>query len=80
MRSHIGWRGERKIPYKGVESSLVDTFYNLEGKPRRESPKRIISADSGLRLLQMVSESNTARYANKDAGSPKGWIVRSHIG
>ena len=67
MRSHIGWRGERNIPYKGVETS-----------PLRESSKGTISASSGLELLQMVSE--LVWCASEDAGPPSGWIVRSHIG
>ena len=55
-------------------------FKNLEGKPERESPKKIISASGGLVLLQMVSEPDTGRCASEDARPPKGWIVRSHIG
>ena len=41
MRSHIGRRGEQNILYKNVEKfdSLTDAFKNLEGKPKRESPK-----------------------------------------
>ena len=31
-------------------------FKNLEGKPKRESPKRIISSSGGLGRLQIVSE------------------------
>ena len=55
-------------------------FKNLEGKLGRESPKRTISASGGLGLLQMVSEPDTGWYASEDAGPPKEWIVRSHIG
>ena len=94
VRSHISWRGERNILYKGVETSSYQTrFKNLEGKPERESPKRTISTSSGLRLLQMVSEPDTGQCANKDAGPQRrermptrtlgskwGWNVRSHIG
>ena len=37
VRSHIGWRGERNISYKGVETSLEQTRFktlrgSLEGK------------------------------------------------
>ena len=60
MRYRIGWRGERNIFYKGVETFPSKTrFKNLEGKPERESPKRTISASGGSGLLQMVSELDT---------------------
>ena len=55
-------------------------FKNLEGKLERESSKSIISASGELGLLQMVSEPNTGQCASEDAGHPRGWIVRSHIG
>ena len=55
MRSHIGWRGKRNILYKGMETSPWQTrFQNLEGKPEKESPKRTISANGELGLLQIV--------------------------
>ena len=69
VRSHIGWRGERNILYKGVGTSPYQTrFKNLEGKPERESPKRTISTSSGFGLLQMVLEPDTGQYVSKDAG------------
>ena len=48
----------------------------------RNGQKRTISDNGGLglRLLQMISEPNIERCAIKNAGSTKGWIVRSHIG
>ena len=46
----------------------------------RNGPKRTISASSGLGLLQMVLEPDTGQCASEDAGPPRGWIVRSHIG
>ena len=30
LGSHIGWRGERNIPYKGENLFLVNTFQNRE--------------------------------------------------
>ena len=58
--------GERSILYKGVEISPWQTrFKNFEGKPKRESPKRIISASGGLGPLQMVSEPDTGQCASK---------------
>ena len=34
VRSHIGWRGERSIPYKGVETSPDQTcLKTLRGSP-----------------------------------------------
>ena len=41
MRSHIGWRGERSILYKSVETFPYQTCFktlrgNLEGKFQRE--------------------------------------------
>ena len=45
VRSHISWRGEQSIIYKGVETSpLQARFKNLEGKPKRENSKTTISA------------------------------------
>ena len=47
--SHIGWGGERNTLYMGVGTSPWQTYFkNLEGKPERESPKKIISASVGL--------------------------------
>ena len=43
-------------------------------------PKWTISASGELELLQMVSELDTGQCASEDAGPPRGWIVRSHIG
>ena len=81
VRSHVDWRGERNISYKGVETSSYHTgFKNLEVKPERESPKRTVFASCGSGLLQMVSESNTGQCASEDVGPREGWIVRSHIG
>ena len=37
------------------------------GNPERESPKRTISTNVGLELLQMVSELDTGRCASKEA-------------
>ena len=56
-------------------------FKNLEGKPKKESPKRTISASSGLEPLKMVLESNTRRYASEDAGPRREVDLRvgSHI-
>ena len=73
VRSHIGWGGERSILYKSVETSPSQThFKNLEGKPERESPKRTISANGGLGLLQLVSEPDTGRCASKEAKPQRG--------
>ena len=44
------------------------------GKPRKESPKRIISTSSGLGRLKMVSELDTGRCASKDVGPPEGGL------
>ena len=41
-------------------------FKNLEGKPERKNPKRIISSCSGLGLLQMVSEPDTGHCASEE--------------
>ena len=45
----------------------------------RNEPKRTKSTSGELRLLQMVLELDTEQCASKDAGSQRGWIVRSHI-
>ena len=41
-------------------------FKNLEGEPEKGIPKRTISANGGLGLLQMVSKLDTRRCANED--------------
>ena len=70
VRSHISWGGEQSILYKGVETSPQQMcFKNLEEKPEKESPKRIISASGELGLLQMVSEPDTGQCASEDAKS-----------
>ena len=54
VRSHISWRGEQNILYKGVKISSYQThFKNLEGKSERESPKTTISTTHRL---------NSSRY------------------
>ena len=42
--------------------------------------KRTIFASGGLELLQMESKPDIGRCASEEAGPPRGWIVRSHIG
>ena len=42
-------------------------------------PKRIISANGGLGLLEIVSKLDTGQCASEDVGPQRGWIVRSHI-
>ena len=43
VRSHIGSRWELNTIYKGVKTFIEQTrFKNLEGKPKRRNPKRII--------------------------------------
>ena len=76
VRSHIGWKGERNILYKDVETSPWQThFKKLERKPERDSPKRTISVRGGLGLLQIVSEPDTGRCASEDAGPQRGWTL-----
>ena len=49
VKSHIGWRGERSISYKGVKVFSYQTrFKNFEGKPKKKSPKRTISVSGSL--------------------------------
>ena len=45
----------------------------------RGSLKRIISTSGEIRWLQIVSESDTERCTSEDGGSPREWMVRSHI-
>ena len=62
----VGWRGERSIFYKGVETSLSHThFENLEGKSERESLKRTISTSGGLRRLQIESFDELDRHVRE---------------
>ena len=62
MKSHIDWREEQSITrFKTVRLTAI-----------RNRRKRTISTSCGLRLLQMVSEPDTGRCANEDAGPPNG--------
>ena len=45
-------------------------FKNLEGKPERKSPKRTVSANSGLGSLQMVLELD-ARLCTSEEAEPR---------
>ena len=38
-------------------------------------PKQIIFSSGGLELLQMVSEPDTGRCGNEDAGLPRGAVT-----
>ena len=51
MRFHIGWRGERSILYKGVETLLSGRVLRTLGEAREESPKRTISVSGRLGLF-----------------------------
>ena len=64
----MDWQGERSIPYKSVENlSLVDAFYNLEGKSGRKSQKRTISASGRFESLQgdSVSGDKVFEFVNQ---------------
>ena len=47
-------------------------FKNLKGKPERKSPKRTISANGGLGLLQVVSEPDAGWCASEEAEPRRG--------
>ena len=68
MRSHIGWRGEWSILYKGVETSSKQTLLKI----LRESLKRTISPSGDLGLLQMVLELNIGQCASEDTEPRRG--------
>ena len=78
VRSHVGWRRERNILYKGWK--LLPNRPVL--KILRESPKRTISSSGGLGLLQIISESGTERCASKDArpwGEGGDWVISPRL-
>ena len=78
MRSHTGCRGERNIPYKGVETSPYEMcLKTMRLTAIRKGSKQIISTSVGLELLQMVSEPDTKQCTSEDADPQKRWIVRS---
>ena len=52
VRSHVDWRAERNILYKGVQTSPSTRVLKTEWKTKRESPNRTISASGGLEPLQ----------------------------
>ena len=77
VRSHIGWRGERSILNKGVETSPT-CFKNLHGKFERESPKGKYLLVVGLGYYKWYRARHWA-VCQRGRWAPKGeWIVRSH--
>ena len=68
-----------EIPHqfeKGTKHSLQErknfyAFKYLEGKPERESPKRIVSASSGFELLQIVSKPVTGNSRARPSMNPE---------
>ena len=53
VRSHIGWRGERNVPLKGVETSPKHTcFKTVRLTTIHIKPKRTISTSNELGLLE----------------------------
>ena len=70
VRSYIGWKGERNIHYKGVET-FPQRFKHLEGKSERKSPQKTIFASEGLGQ-QMVLEPNTRRCDCEEAEPQRG--------
>ena len=73
MRSHIGWRGERNIPYKCVETFPYHTrFKTVRLTTIHNKQKQTIFASDGLGLLQMVLKPNTAWCTSEDTGPSRG--------
>ena len=55
VRSHIGWKEERYIPYKSVKTSPQQMrFKTVKLTAIRNKPKPTISASGGVGLLQSV--------------------------
>ena len=81
MRSHLDWRGERNIFYKGVETSHYQTcFKTVRLTAIRNRLKRIISTSGELEPLQMILKPDTKRCASDDAGPLRGVDCEIHIG
>ena len=60
-----------EIPHRlGSNKHVLKT---LRGSRKRESSKRTLSTSGGLRLLQMISEPDTGRYANEEAKPGRAW-------
>ena len=56
MRSHIGWKGERNIPYKGVKISPLQMHFKIMRLTTiHNRPKWTISTSSELQLLHNIS-------------------------
>jgi len=68
MRSHIGWREEQNIPYKGVETPPSIRVLKPEEKAQIG---QYMLASSELERLQMVSKSYTKQCVNEDTEPPK---------
>ena len=53
VRFHVGWRGERSIPYKGVETSPYETcFKTVRLTAICNGSKRTIFVSDGLGLYK----------------------------
>ena len=59
VRSHIGWREERSIFYKGVENSPQQTRFKIVRLMAIcNKPKQTMSTSGGLGLLHLISDSS----------------------
>ena len=80
VRSHIGWRGERNISYKGVETSLEQTrFKTLRGSPGGKAQRGQYLLAVDLDCYKWY-QSQALAVCQGGRWAPRGWIVRSHIG
>ena len=76
VRSHIGWRGERRIASKVVEISPYQTRF----KTLRESQKRQYLVSVDLSYYKWYQSLTLGSMPARTLGPQEGWIVRSHIG
>ena len=75
----VGWGGEWSIPYKYVETSPYQTrFKTLRGSSKGKVQRRQYLIAIGC--YKMVTEPDIEQSASENAGPPRGWIVKSHLG
>ena len=80
MTSHIGWKGEQNIFYKGVETSTWPMhFKKLEGISKEKAQRGQYLLVVGLSCYKWYQRQTPGSVPARTLSPEGGWIVRSHI-
>ena len=81
MGSHIGWRGERSIAYKSVETSPYQTgFKTLRGSSEGNAQRRQYLLAVSLSCYKWYQSQTPSGVPARTLGPQRRWIVRFHVG